>query len=115
MKRTLSILILATVLLSLCACGSKRMEGISDRSYECGLAALETADEFINGQIDADAASSKLARNLILADACDGDNDILVATVIFRLKFSIDRKDNGIGTMDAVKEAREDLADLLGE
>lgn len=115
MKRAISFLVLAAMLLSLCACGSKRMEGISDQAYEYGLAALETADEFIDGQIDADTASDRLARNLILVDACDGEHDILVGSVIFRLKIAIDRKGNGTGTIGDVKDARADLADLLGK
>lgn len=115
MKRALPLVMLAAVLLSLCACGSKRTEGISDRAYGYGLAALETADEFINGQIDADTASDKLARNLILVDACDGENDILVGSIISRLKISIDHKNNGTGTMGSVKDVRDDLAELLGK
>lgn len=115
MKRVFSIVALVAMIFNLCACGSKRMDGISDRAYDYGLAALETADEFINGDLDADAASDKLERTLILVDRCDGENDSLVSSSIFLLQVAIDNKGDGTGTMATVEERRDDLADKLGK
>ena len=117
MKKTIC-LILAYMILVLCAsCGSKRMDGISDRAYELGCAALETADEFIAGTITAREAKSKLesADILLGGDDCDGQNDSLVSASVGLLSIKIGNKDTGSGTMDDVKKERDRLADYLGK
>ena len=115
MKRALSIVILAAILLSLCACGSKHMNGISDRAYDLGLAALETADDFIAGKIDAATALDKLEYAGDLVDNCDGENDFYVSSGIDFIIFAIEDKDDGTGTMSEVEDKVEYLEGILGE
>lgn len=93
------------------------MEGISDDAYDLGCAALETADEYIAGKITGDDAEDKLYSCDVLlgSDRCDGDNDSLVSGAVTLLKIKITSKENGTGTMTAVKEQRNDLAKLLGK
>lgn len=115
MKRMFCLILTIIVVVSCAACSSKRMSGISDRAYEYGLAALETADDFIDGKIDAETATQNLDRVGILVDGCDGENDALVSSRISLVKLYIARKGNGTGTMDQVEEHRDSLAELLGE
>ncbi len=114
MKRIICATLSFIIVVSLAACRS-RMDGISDRAYEYGLAALETADDYIDGKIDGTTAKDNLARVSILADGCDGENDSLVSSNIALLKFAVTAKANGTGTMEKVKEARNDLANILGK
>lgn len=112
MKRLICMTIVIATLFTFVACG--RMEGISDDAYEYGLAALETADEFIDGEIDADTAQRRLDLASGLAENCGGTNDFLVSSRISHISFAIGFKDWGTGTMKDVKESRDDLADILG-
>ncbi len=114
MKKLICILLVFVTLFACSACSSRR-DGISDDAYEYGLAALETADEFIDGKIDADTAQQRLNHASDMVDNCEGENDFLVAGAIFRTSLSIWLKDSGSGTMATVKENRNDLADLLGK
>lgn len=115
MKKILCTFLCCVIVLGCSACGSTRMEGISDKAYEYGLAALETADDFVAGKIDADTAQENLRRVSILVDGCDGENDPLVASGIWSIEFAIYQKGNGTGTMAAVEEKIDNLAELLGE
>lgn len=115
MRRLLCLALCFTLLTTFIGCGSQRMAGLSDRAYELGLAALETADEYIDGSITASRALSKLEQAKDFIDGCDGENDILISSAIFNLIYTIQRKDSGIGTMKAVEEKRDSLANLLGE
>ena len=114
MKRVFCFLLTVIVVLSLAACSS-RMDGISDDAYEYGLAALETADVYISGRITGEAAKDNLSRVSILVDNCDGENDFFVSSNVALLKYAVTAKANGTGTMEKVKEAREDLAKVLGK
>lgn len=114
MRRIVCAFLSVIIVLALVACGS-RMDGISDQAYEYGIAALETADDYIDGKIDGDTAKDNLSRVSILVDGCDGEHDSLVSSRIALLKFAVTAKANGTGTMDKVKEKREDLADILGK
>ncbi len=114
MKKLICILLVFVTLFTCSACSS-RMEGISDDAYEHGLAALETADEFIDGTIDADTAQRRLDLASGLAEDCGGTTDFLVSSRISSISFAIGFKDRGTGTMNEVKESRNKLADILGE
>lgn len=115
MKKALCAFLCCIILVSCSACGSKRMDGISDDAYRYGLAALETADDYISGKIAGETAKDNLSRVSILADNCDGENDFFVSSNVALLKYAVTAKANGTGTMEEVKEAREDLADILGK
>ena len=117
MKRHFAAILAIVLIFSCTACGSKRVTGISDRAYELGLSALETADDYISGKIDATTAENNLERASILIDddGSDGENNILVSSAITLLQISISNKRNGTGTMSSVEEHRERLADLLGK
>lgn len=115
MRRFITFALICVLFLNCTACGSKRMEGISDRAYELGMSALETADEFIDGTISASSAKAKIGNASTLANGCTGDNDSLVSSAIFFLEYAIAQKDAGTGTMQAVKEKRDHLAEYLGE
>lgn len=114
MKKLICI-ILAVVTLFACSACSSRMDGISDDAYEYGLSALETADEFIAGEIDADTAQRRLDLASGLAEDCGGTNDFLVSSNIFLISSAVGFKDRGSGTMKEVKDRRNDLADILGK
>lgn len=118
MKRIFAVFLLASLLLSvLCACGSKRMGGISDRAYELGSAALENVDEYIAGRSEAKGTISQLelADLLLGGSECDGDNDTLISGSVGLLKIYIENKQIGTGTMEKVKSERDRLADMLGK
>lgn len=115
MKHLFCLTLTIIVVVSCVACGSQRMSGISDHAYEYGLAALETADEYIAGGIDADSAIEKLDHAGALVENCNGENDFYVSAGIDFITYAIQHKDDGSGTMDEVEEKREYLADILGE
>jgi len=115
MKKTICIALAVAVLLICAGCGSTRAEGLSDRAYERALAALETADEYIASTITGDKALENLDRALALIESCDGENDILLETAVFNLRYAISQKDQGTGTMSKVEDLRDSLADLLGK
>lgn len=114
MRRIICAFLSVIVVLTLVACGS-RMDGISDQAYEYGVAALETADDYIAGKITGETAKDNLSRVSILVDNCDGENDFFVSSNVALLKYAVTAKANGTGTMEKVKEAREDLAKILGK
>lgn len=107
--------VILLVLALLTSCSSERMPGISDRAYEYGLAALETADEFMAGDLPADDAEKRLYNAKIGVDSCDGENDHLISSRLLLLQLAISSKDRGTSIMAEVEEERDALADLLGK
>ncbi len=116
-KITVVVILVMAVGCILSACSKTRMEGISDRAYDLGCAALETADEYLAGDITAEEACDALyVPSLMLrSDSCDGQNDILISSAVGNLEAEISFKQMGTATKSDVKEQRDILAEYLGK
>lgn len=131
MKKFTSIILCAVFLLTLCSCGGGKPEDMSDAMYQIGLNALATADQYIAGEIAGDDAYDRLEEYYTQAEAqVDYDKEItnsdvlagteywrdtLISTDILTLQMAIGRAKYGSGAMSEVKEARDSLAEDLGE
>ena len=126
------ILIFAMVTMACAGCGTgKKPDDVSDRVYELGIAALETADEFLAGTISGEDAADRLYRTCILVEAeidqykeetgsdtlvgTDYWKDTVISSSISLLKLSIGSKSSGSGNSRDVLERRNDLAGYLNE
>ena len=118
------------VCLILCGCGGGKPDTISQEMYDIGLAALETADDYIAGKITAAEAEKKLLRAESMADSIyerekeeNGGtmvgfkftSDLTVPSNILLLETSISAHDFGTGSMSSVKERRDIIANQLGK
>ena len=132
--RKLICVIFVSLFVIMSGCGSNKSnsppDGMSERVYELGCAALETTDEFIAGNLDASSARTKLASakrsidsavskekednggNLVGSDVWKDD---MVSHYILMIDTDIMNKEIGTGTLSAVKDSREDLAGTLGK
>lgn len=117
-------------LLSGCGDTEKKPDGMSDRVYDLGIAALETTDDFLNGDIEADEAARKLVTALtsIQSEIAIHEEEIggalvgtdywqesLVESRITLIQFRISEKNSGRGSNKDVIQQRNSLAELLNE
>ncbi len=132
MKRITSLIIFATFLICLVACGGKPKD-MSDGMYQLGLNALAVADQYIAFEIDAIEAQDKLGEIRKLAEKqekkeeeelgvdylygtkYEGDEGIAASILILELSIGNANSNFGDGTMSDVIENRNFLAELLGE
>lgn len=136
MKKT--VVVIFALLLCICsvaACGQAskvnvKPDNMSDRVYELGCAALETADEFIAGDISSSTARTKLAAAqrdvdyIVDQETAEHDGTLVGSDVwkdssvslnIMLLDYKIQTKEFGTGTMSDVIDQRDSLAELLGK
>lgn len=130
--KKLCLLVLALVLLvALSGCGGSSHDGVSEKTYEFGVAALETIDEYLDGDIDYKAADYRIGtaadginRNMdaIMRDAgatvmseTDFPNDNFVSHHILLARHEMAMKEGGAGTKKEIIEHRNKLASYLGE
>ncbi len=129
MKRILT-LALTLILMFTAGCSGGVPDGVSDRAYELGCAALETIDDYIAGKLDEDTTQQRLRSNRRTLEAhrdteleehgdtligTDVWKDDLLVTHIVLAEDAIGNKGAGTGTMSAVKTQRSEIADLLGK
>lgn len=127
--RFLISMLLFALLFASCGGGGKP-SNMSDDMYEAGLAALETANDYIDGTISADSALSRIkhaydsASNILDREndenggavaGTDVSADALVPHNILMLQTSISKNDWGSGSMSSVKSCRDTLAKQLGQ
>lgn len=122
MKKTIAIIILTVLFVSLCSCG--KPSSTSDSMYQIGLNALSAADDYIAGKISGEEAESRLGEYNRQAKAqyelskTEGfENDTKISFAIFMLNnavFNTNRIVN-TGTMSEVREKRDALAKELGK
>lgn len=125
----LFFIIIVIFLLSHCCDGIPRKT--SEKMYELGVAALETADDFIDGEIAGAEAERRLKNNYneaelqykIQCEELDTDtlvgteykNDTFIESDILFLKWAVRDKVDGTGTEEDVISKRNDLAKSLGK
>lgn len=82
---------------------------MSDEAYEVGLKVLKIADKYLDGVIDKEEATRSI--DLITDESFSGDEvgDDLISANITRIKYSLNV------SFGSVQEARDDLAEKLGE
>lgn len=130
MKKFTSIILCAVFLLTLCSCGGKP-EDMSDAMYQIGLNALAVADQYIAGEITGDSAADRLDEfyeqataqiehdeEIVGSDVLVGTEywrDSLVSSDIMILGYRVSNARYGSGSMSEVQEARDSLAETLGE
>lgn len=133
MKKTttlLTIILILALLLAGCGSGSKP-DDTSDKMYELGVAALEAADEFLDGSLDGDEALKRIAAASTSASyqyekekeetgsetlfGTEYSNDYYIWSYIGFLESKLSRKVDGVGTSNDVIETRNTLAEHLNE
>lgn len=131
MKKFTSIILCAAFLLTLCSCGGGKPEDMSDAMYQIGLNALAVADQYIAGEITGDDAYDRLEEYYTQAEAQSQKEmtdlgvdslygteyaaDYFVESDILILQMVVGRAKYGDGAMSEVQEARDSLAEALGE
>lgn len=130
MKRIISAVLLAVVLLSLCSCGGKP-KNVSDAMYQIGENALSVADDYINGSITGENVAERMHEFMKQADAqykkeckdfgqdtlvgTEYSNDYFINSSISILYFKVSNAKSGNAVMSDVKEARNSLAKHIGK
>lgn len=103
----------------------------SDRMYKLGIAALEAADEYLDGNIDGDEAEDRLDNTYMYAGfQIESDKEELGSDTLFGTKFANDEliyhdilllqrtifeKNHGTGTKSDIVDMRNSLAKRLGK
>lgn len=123
MKKVVSVVMVFTMLLG-CADAAVQ-KYLREDSYEIGMEALAVADEFLNGDIEADKAEEQLnklenkAKNLEFSENESSEESFnsIMATDISLIALNISMYDSPYGSVTKadVKEVRNVLADMLGE
>lgn len=131
MKKIGIFLLCGMMLFIMCGCSGKEgMSGLSEEMKELGIAAVEIADNFLDGKITGEEAVEKLEKNSFMADLqydmekkeaekdtearTDYKNGSLVTSSILLLKISICDKNDGTGTEKDIIENRNNLAEIVG-
>ena len=129
MKKIVTLLLII-LLLTLCSCGGKPTK-MSEGMYQIGLNALDVADQYINGKLTGNRAYDRLEdlyeqakeeekynrEKLGVATLVGTEyaHDTFVTSDILILQLVIGRVDYGSATLSDVIEARDELADTLGQ
>ena len=131
MKKKIGALLLCGMLsfTAIGCSGEKETASLSAEMKELGIAAVETADDFLDGNITGDAAMERLENNHSIAkmhyereleedgsDTLSGTGyweDISIPVYISSLEISIRKKDNGTGTDEKILEDRNKLAEIV--
>ena len=74
MKKRIAIIAAACLLLFATACGKKLPRGMSEKTYNAGMQALEIGDSYMNGKITADEAYTQLDTINSLLDTFEFDD-----------------------------------------
>lgn len=74
MKKRIEIIAAACPLLFATACGKKIPRGMSEKTYNAGMQALEIEESYLNGKITADEASMQLDTIYSLLDTFEFDD-----------------------------------------
>lgn len=116
MKKFLSICLVLGMCMGLVGCSDKPSD-LSDENYELGIKILETADKYLDGDLSADDAESKID---ILKDRIDSEDTQKANLLQINsqlLSFEVLKSKNKVTeeTLTSVKEVRDDIADILGK
>jgi len=119
-KRLYCVIILIVLMLSI-GCGGTKPKDVNAEIFRYGLAALETADEYLDGKIDIATARKQVGNaydSISLAKNTAGSTsgaDLMVSTNVLLLDTAMLNKELGNGTTDDILEARNYLAESLNE
>lgn len=104
----LNVLVLC-FLITGCSEKSSKPDDMSDETYEVGLKVLKIADKYLDGVIDKEEATRSI--NIITDDFFSGDEvgDAIISANIKRIEYSLNV------SFSSVQDARDDLAENLGE
>lgn len=132
MKKILIFLFCGIFILISNGCsGGGRVTDLSEEMKGLGIAAVETTDDFLDGNITGDEAIERLENNYSSANqhyekeleeagsdtlvGTDYWKDSTVPTYILSLKMSVGEKNKGTGTSEEVIEDRNKLAEIIGK
>lgn len=114
-KRTISLSLIACLLLCLCGCGKE----VSDYAKEHGQISLEIVDDYLNGNISNDTARTKLKlQEDLIQSNCDKveadtgkypHRDSIVAIKIGMCITAIISNGSGTGSKAKIKDAAKEL------
>lgn len=88
---------------------------MNDEVYELGITAMEIADDYIDGRMNSDVASSKLNHIKDALEEYDDTDATIFGTTIFLLDISIGSSESKYSSENSkdVIDSRNDLADQL--
>ena len=114
-KRILCAALIFAIVLSLCSCGKQ----VSDYAKEHGQISLEIIEDYLDGNLTADAAQNKLeVQNDLIQQNCDKTEtetgkypyyDSYVATSIEICRLAIFNHKLGSGSKESIKKAAKEL------
>ena len=110
-------LFVAVFVMVFSSCEKTRREGLNDEIYDLGVAAVEIADDYLDGRITIESASERISKNTSKPYNKSGDelneNDSSVRLGTAFLELSMEEKKNGTGTDDKIRSARNALSEKL--
>lgn len=122
MKKIISLLLVLIFALSLTACGEKgKPEELNESLYNYAINAVETADDFLDGNMSVEKAESKISSIMLYTDSYqsieDGNSvdDVCVSMDIFFLKHELYLYRTGDGSKEKITEKRNDLAEAINK
>lgn len=126
MKRIISWIIAATLLLSLCACGAgtnrsaSAPEGMADQTFALGCEVLEIADSYLDGSISAEDAAQQIEPYIQQFDEVESEDSseelyntlvqLSVESLVYNLNAIADGSYEGD---DQVQSDRDVLSDYM--
>lgn len=125
MKRFFAVLLAVSMLGSILAgCGDGKPAGMTDNVYEYGCKALDIVNQYLDTDIEADAAHDKLKQIEATIDpqsddvamkATEGSIKIEVQYLAFLMVQAQNEMRNLESTIDEIKEWRDKLSSNLGK
>lgn len=110
-------LFVAVFVMVFSSCEKTRREGLSDEIYDLGVAAVEIADDYLDGRITIESAYERICKNSSKQynrpDKVLEENDSSVRWGTAFLELSMEEKKNGTGTDDKIRSARNALSEEL--
>lgn len=111
MKKKIAIVATACLLLFTTACGSKIPDGMSEKTYNAGMQALEIEESYLNGKITSDEAYeqiniiSKLVDTFEFDDTDESSENHIVSFYIFKFSSDLFNGSDATESYDKLKEA----------
>ena len=117
MKKLTAVILAFIFVFGLCACGKHINSGFTENVADYGIKALEVVDEFLNGDMSASSAASKLKTISYSLQKIEEDD-----LYCFLLRLDVDYLVSDLNNYEAgystttkkdVKESRDDIYNLL--
>lgn len=117
MKKIFGIFVMLCLCIGMTGCGSSKPKDMSSDNYDIGVKILNATDQYLDGDLTADEAKSKIdtLRDRI-DDSTEDHGDVMLRINAESLSTTLVKAKSGIGAdSKTVENKRDEIAELLNK